>query len=176
MDFPVQGLVSACDHCVLYIFSVRQIFLHQVVNPFSLGREIVSIVSGDLVASFYCFSCHACHLSVVIALVVDYLAVPVLGVVCELGSIEKFDEDVSVGIVEAAVEDIHKFLVVSNGIQLLFSVHSVGLNVIAFNWEGSIGIFPDPIDSSFGDVLEGKEAFSLDRAVSDFHFVKARHR
>jgi hypothetical protein len=44
------------------------------------------------------------------------LAVPVLGVVCELGSIEKFDEDVSVGIVEAAVEDIHKFLVVSNGI------------------------------------------------------------
>lgn len=118
-----------------------------------MGREVVAVVSGDLVAGFYCFSCYACHLSVVSALVVDYLTVPVLGVVCVLGSIEKFDEDVSVSIVEAAMEDIHKLLVVCNGIQFLFSVHFVGLNVIAFNWERTIGIFPDPIDSSFGDVL-----------------------
>jgi len=65
--------------------------------------------------------------------------------------------------------------VVCNGIEFFFGINFVGLYVIAFNWEGSIRIFPNPIDSSFGDVLHGKEAFSLDWAVFNFHSVKAGH-
>jgi hypothetical protein len=44
------------------------------------------------------------------------LAIPVRGVIHELSSIEKFNEDVSVDIIEATMENFQEFLVVFNGI------------------------------------------------------------
>ena len=50
------------------------------------------------------------------------------------------------------MEDFQQFLMILNSVKLLFIVNFVWLQLIARNWYG-IGVFPDPIDGTFWDVL-----------------------
>ena len=86
-DLPIKGFTFSFFDSFLDEFSLGIVFVDHIVDPIFLRGEIIAIVSCDFVSGFDCFSGNTGHFSIVLAFIIDDLAVPVLGVVGKLGSV-----------------------------------------------------------------------------------------